>query len=216
MRPVLLWTDALIWLLVAVGIVLGTYVLRNATLRSSWHKVITRPVGMASLAVLIVFVVVGLADSVHYRLRLDNGRYDVEVLSVLDRALKSLKDQTERTYSAPLATHAQAKEAMTGRDGKQIRDYPRLLFGGVQLADPERDWGGDVGKRIAQGLGLGILSTALFALLLASMLRARWNCDTRVALARLSQPREGDPAWQALILSLAVIFILTSILARLA
>ena len=119
------------------------------------------PVGMASLVVLMVFVLVGLADSLHYRLRLDNGQYDVEVLSVLDRALKPLKDQTERTYSAPLATHAQTKEARTGPDGKQIRDYPRLLFGGIQLADPDRDWAGDVGKRVVEGVALGMLSTGV-------------------------------------------------------
>jgi peptide/nickel transport system permease protein len=216
MRPVLLWTDALIWLLVGVSVALALYVLRSPTLRSSWHKVITRPAGMASLTVLTVFVLMGLADSLHYRLRLDNGQYDVEVLSVLDRALESLKDQTERTYSAPLATRAEARETMTTRDGKQIRDYPRLLFGGVHLADPQRDWGRDVGKRLIEGLGLGLCSTALFVLLLAALLRARWHCDMAVALRHLRRPRQGDPAWRALILSLAVIFILAWMLARLA
>jgi peptide/nickel transport system permease protein len=216
MRPVLLWTDALIWLLVAVGVALAVYVLRNPTLRTSWHKVITRSMGMASLAVLTVFILAGLADSLHYRLRLDNGQYDVEVLSLLDRALKPLKEQVERTYSAPLGTHAQAREAMTGPDGKQMRDYPRLLFGGAQLADPERDWAGDVIKRIVQGLGLGLFSTVLFVLLLAWMLRSRWSCDINAALGRVGRPRRGDPAWRALIVTAAVIFILAWILARLA
>ena len=216
MRPVLLWTDGLIWLLVAIGVILGVYVLRNPTLRASWHRVITRPVGMASLAVLTVFVLVGLADSLHYRLRLDNGQYDVEVLSALDRALKPLKEQTERTYSAPLATRAEAKETMTGPDGKQIRAYPRLLFGGAQLADPERDWAGDVGKRIIQGVALGVLSTALLVLLLAWVLRARWGCDMRLALGRLRQPRQGDPAWRAFAVTAAVILIVGWVLTELA
>ncbi len=216
MRPVLLWTDALIWLLVAVGVALAVYVLRNPTLRTSWHKVITRSMGMASLAVLTVFILAGLADSLHYRLRLDNGQYDVEVLSVLDRALKPLKEQVERTYSAPLGTHAQAREAMTGPDGKQMRDYPRLLFGGAQLADPEHDWAGDVSKRIVQGLGLGVLSTALFTLLLARLRALRWKCNMRFALGRMRQSRQGDPAWRALLLTLAVIFILAWVVARLA
>ncbi len=216
MRPVLLWTDGLIWLLVGVGIILGVYVLRNPTLRTSWHKVITRSVGMASLVVLTVFVLVGLADSLHYRLRLDNGQYDVEVLSVLDRALKPLKEQTERTYSAPLATHAQSKEARTGPDGKQMRDYPRLLFGGAQLADPERDWAGDVSKRVVEGAALGLFSTALFALLLARVLAVRWNCRIRLALHRLLHPPQGDPAWRSLLVTLAVIFVLAWMVACLA
>jgi peptide/nickel transport system permease protein len=171
---------------------------------------------MASLAVLTVFVLVGLADSLHYRLRLDNGQYDVEVLSLLDQALKPLKEQVERTYSAPLGTHAQAREAMTGPDGKQMRDYPRLLFGGAQLADPARNWAADVSKRIVQGLVLGVLSTALFTLLLARLLALRWKCNMRFALGRMRQPRQGDPAWRALLVTLAVILLLAWVVARLA
>ena len=99
------------------GLALAVYVLRNPTLRASWHRVITRPMGMASLAVLTAFVLMGLADFLHYRLKLDNGQYAVEVLSVLDRALRPLKTQTERTYSAPLA--ARAVQGSQDRAGRQ-------------------------------------------------------------------------------------------------
>jgi peptide/nickel transport system permease protein len=216
MMPVILWTDALIWLLVVVGIVIAVYVLRTPTLRISWHSVITRPMGMASLVVLMAFILPGLSDSLHHRVKLDNGQYDVEVLSLLDRALKPLKEQTERTYSAPLATRAQSKEAMAGPDGKQIRDYPRLEFGGVQLADPALDWSGDITKRVIQGLGLGIFSTLLFALVLGWLLRSRWACDLKTAMQRLARPRVGDPAWRALLVTVAVLFVLVWIIARLA
>ncbi|MGO9443635.1 MAG: ABC transporter permease [Thiobacillaceae bacterium] len=216
MMPVLLWTDALIWLLVAVGIVIGVYVLRTPTLRMSWHKVITRPMGMASLVVLIVFVSLGLTDSLHYRARLDNGQYDVEVWSLLDLALKPLKEHTERTYSAPLATRAQAMEAIPGPGGTQIRDFPRLEFGGAYLVDPGRDWAGDVATRVTQGVGLGLLSAFLFAALLTGALAIRWTCDVKTAIQRIARSPAGDPSWHGFLVTVGVVLTLAWILARLA
>lgn len=216
MKIVPLWTDLLIWLLVAAGATLAFYVLRTPTLRTSWHKVITRPMGMASLVVLAAFILVGLSDSLHYRNKLDNGQYDVEVLSLLDRMLRPLKDQTERTYSAPLATHAQTKEMMTGPDGRQIRDYPRLQFGGAHLADTERDWAGDVTKRGVEGIVLGVLSALVFGGALAWLQSVRWSCNFTNAIQRLIHPRRGDPSWRTLLVTVAILFVLAWILARLA
>jgi peptide/nickel transport system permease protein len=105
-QPVFLWTDILVWLLVLACLAFGWTIARTPALRASWHAVLARPMGMASLIVLTVFVFIGLADSLHYRARLDNGQLDVEVRSVLDKALGSLNERIERTYSAPLATHA--------------------------------------------------------------------------------------------------------------
>ena len=133
-QPLFLWTDVLVWLLVLACLAFGSTVARTSALRTSWHAVLARPMGMASLTVLAVFVLIGLADSLHYRARLDNGQLDVEVKSVLDKALGSLNERTERTYSAPLATHAQAKETIEKPDGRQVRETPRLRHGGAHLA----------------------------------------------------------------------------------
>jgi peptide/nickel transport system permease protein len=75
---------------------------------------------MAAATVLGVFVLVGLLDSLHYRARLDAKpgepvRYAVEVNSALDALLADLRQRGEKTYSAPLATHLYAKEAMGTR-----------------------------------------------------------------------------------------------------
>ena len=116
-QPVLLWTDALVFLLLAIvagGIVAAR---RNPQLRESWHRVTDSRAAMASAAFLLAFLVVGLLDCLHYRPKLADAKpgaaqYAVEVLSALDAVASGLRQRTEKTYSAPLATHAYAKETM--------------------------------------------------------------------------------------------------------
>ena len=72
MMPVVLWTDALIFLLTAVVVVFVIYARRKPHLRAPWYRVFTGRIAAASVVVLLAFVVTGLLDSVHFRLRLDN------------------------------------------------------------------------------------------------------------------------------------------------
>ncbi len=214
--PVMLSTDLLVWLLVLACSAFAWHILRTPMLRASWHRVLARPMGMASMVVLIMFVLTGLADSLHYRERLDNGQLDVEVRSVLDRALAPLLAQTERTYSAPLATHSQARETVEKPDGSQMRERPRLQFGGAHLADPENDWAGDVLARTLVGLGLGVLAGLLFAAVLAAWMARRWQCGFKAALVRLWRPRHGDLAWRSLLVTFALLLLVAGVTASLA
>ena len=66
-QPVLLWTDALLFLLVALALLAGRRARAQAPLRAAWRKVGRRPTGMAAATVLLAFLVVGLVDSLHYR-----------------------------------------------------------------------------------------------------------------------------------------------------
>ena len=215
-QPVILWTDALVWLLVLAIAGFAWHIARTPALRASWHNVLMRPMGVSSLVVLAAFVLVGLADSLHYRERLAGGQLDVEVKSVLDRVLAPLTAQTERTYSAPLATHSQSRETIEKPDGSTVRETPRLQFGGAHLADPDRDWPGDVLARITAGLGLGLLAGMLFAALLVAMLARVWRCGFASALARLWRPRQNDLAWRSLIVTLALLLLVTGAAASLA
>ncbi len=215
-QPLILWTDALVWLLVLACAGFAWHIARTPVLRASWHEVLVRPMGMASLAVLSVFVLVGLADSLHYRERLDDGRLSVEVKSVLDRALAPLTAHSERTYSAPLATHAQSMETIEKPDGSTVREAPRLQFGGAHLADPDRDRPGDVLARVAAGLGLGLLAGLLFTVLLALMLARVWRCGLAPALARMWRPRQNDLAWRSLVVALALLLLAAGVVASLA
>ena len=58
--------------------------------------------------------------------------------------VSDLRSQTEKTYSAPLAVYLYAKESMETPDGKILRDYPRLKYGGVHLTDPQNSHVSDV------------------------------------------------------------------------
>ncbi len=167
--PVLLWSDVLIWLLVLAGAVLGALSWRNPPLRAAWRRVGRSRPGMASATVLLAFVLVGLLDSLHYRPRLENAdpnqpvAYAIEVLSALDAIAAPLRIRNEKTYSAPLATRAYAKESIEVReaDGRVLttRDFPRLKFGGVHLGADEARRDSDVLRKVllAEVLGLGLL-----------------------------------------------------------
>ncbi len=166
--PVILWSDALVFLLLAAGISCAWYVRRHEHLLLPWQRVAQNPTAMVSLLVLSLFLLVGLLDTLHYRILLpenDNGQkvYSPEVLSVFDKLLAPLRTHTEKTYSAPLAMILYAKENISEANGLVSREYPRLRYGGAHLSGPQqRD--GDVLKRGLSGALAGLLAGLLIAL----------------------------------------------------
>ncbi|MDP2809436.1 MAG: ABC transporter permease [Rhodocyclaceae bacterium] len=174
MKPVVLWSDALFFLLIA-AVAGGAWWARGQEhLRLAWARVGGSRVGMGAAAVLAVFFAIGLLDSLHYRERLpDSGQsqspqhgaqhsaqYSIEVLSALDALLLPLKTRTEKTYSAPLATHLYAKETL--EDGG--RGFPRLKHPGAHPLGTDKV-GQDVLylslKSIRTGLLIGTLTTLI-------------------------------------------------------
>jgi peptide/nickel transport system permease protein len=163
--PVILWSDALVFLLLAAGIVSAWYVRQREHLLLPWRRVAQSATAMLSLLVLSLFLLIGLLDTLHYRVALpekNNGEtvYSPEVLSVFDKLVTPLRTQTEKTYSAPLAMTLYAKESSTDAQGTVVRDYPRLRYGGVHLTamqSRERDvlWRGLTGALV--GLVAGLL-----------------------------------------------------------
>jgi len=164
-KPVLLWSDALILLLlvlVAAGVWLAR---RNETVREPLRRVMAGGMGASTALILAVYAAIGLLDSMHYVERLPDvpgqtAQYSGEVRSALDALLAPLRDQVEKTYSAPFATYLYAKETMAGPDGREVRDYPRLQYGGAHLADVERDFWPDLAARGGAGLAGGLLAWA--------------------------------------------------------
>jgi len=140
--PVILWTDALIFALLGVVLALVWFIRRHPHLRAPWRSVARRPMTVGAALVLVVFVFIGLLDSLHYREKLSDSlpghpQYSVEVLSAFDALVGRLRTQQEKTYSAPLALRLYAKEFIE-RDGMTVRDYPRLKYGGAHLKRPMR------------------------------------------------------------------------------
>jgi peptide/nickel transport system permease protein len=69
-RLVVLWTDALVFVLLAAVCALAVAVWRSPLQRQSWRGVFESAAGAASAVVLAVFLVIGLLDSLHFRLAL--------------------------------------------------------------------------------------------------------------------------------------------------
>ncbi len=174
--PFILATDALVWLLVVVAAGYALYCRRHVHLAVPWRRVFQSPAAMASTVVLAAFLAVGLLDSLHFRPQLEQKAgepkaYATEVLSLLDLGLSHLRGRGEKTYSAPLATRSYAKEQVELPDGKQMRDFPRLRFGGAHLKD-EGDRDADVVKRTLGGFAVSIFFV-LLTLLAVKKLNAK-------------------------------------------
>ncbi len=147
--PVLLWSDLLIYTLIAsVGLFLWQ-LRKNPQAKKRWSGVFSSKVGMASFIVILFYILISLLDSLHFREslpRLENSShqevaYSSDVKSVLDKVLIRLNSRNESTYSAPFSLHSFAKENMTDANGSVYRDYPRLKNGGSHLNDAdERAW----------------------------------------------------------------------------
>jgi peptide/nickel transport system permease protein len=160
--PVILWTDLLLFALIAAAIGAGLYVRRQPHLLAGWRQVMGNGAAMASATVLAVFIVIGVLDSLHFRAPLEGGkgkapRYAVEVQSLFDVLVGGLRLRTEKTYSAPLDAYLFARESVERPDGTQSREFPRLKHGGAHLADPTREAGADLVHRVMSGLALAVL-----------------------------------------------------------
>ncbi len=156
-KPVLLWSDLLFFLLIAATFAGGWLAARTEHLRLAWRRVGRSRVAMAAATLLAAFLLVGVLDSLHYRERLpgDGENYAVEVRSALDALLTGLRTRQERTYSAPLATHLFAKESLEGDQG---RDFPRLKHGGAHLGADTAGHGADLLAKTVQGMGVGVVA----------------------------------------------------------
>ena len=180
-KIVLLWTDAALWLLVLALAAYIWTVLRKPALSASWRKVFSDGPALASSVILVLCMVITLLDSVHYRAVLPPAAgtaagavaYDTRTRSLLDALLRSLSDARETTYSRPLAYRSFTKESLEV-DGRIARVAPRLLHGGVHLAQPEVQWAGDIALRVVLGLLFGLaVATGIAALNIAAVARSQ-------------------------------------------
>ncbi len=216
--PVILWTDALIFALLAGALALVWFIRRHEHLRAPWRMVAQRPMAMGAALVLGVFVVIGLLDSLHYRERLadsppDAPQYSVEVLSVFDALVSGLRTRQEKTYSAPLAMQLYAKEFVQ-RDGATVRDYPRLKYGGAHLAHADERLP-DIARRTLAGAMQGVLASLLLLGLLAAW--QAWRTRTSLG-AWLTAWGTGRLDWpgRTVVLIVALMLMLGGVIVQLA
>jgi peptide/nickel transport system permease protein len=206
-QPVLLWSDVLLFVLISVIVALTLWARRQDALRAAWWRVAKNGVAMAAATVLAAFVLVGLLDSLHYRARLPEqpgttARYSVEVTSVLDALLSDWRLRTEKTYSAPLATHLLAREAL---ENSTQREFPRLKHGGAHLGEDLSGHEFDIAVRLSRGVAGGLV----IWLLLATMVRQTTGLEfTAVLKVGAGDTAKGVATGAILITLLAILLLL--------
>jgi peptide/nickel transport system permease protein len=162
-------------------------------------------------------VSIGLLDSIHFHPKqegLAEQSHSNAVLSLFDLLVEPLRLRSEKTYSAPLATHLYTKENMELPDGRVIRGYPRLQYGGAHLQDPEKDRSLDLLLTAAWGALQGLLAWLALALLLF------WRLSKKHpgGIARQAQSvvkRQTEVPWSAALWVLGVLLILGFVAANL-
>jgi peptide/nickel transport system permease protein len=214
-KPVVLWTDLLLFVLVGVAAVAAWYASGREHLRAPWRYVRRQPLGMAALVILCAYAAIGLVDSVHFRLPLppsdtpvavDRVDYSTEVASLLDTLVRPLKQRGEKTYSAPFATHLYAKETVERPDGTQTRDFPRLRYGGAHLADPAADRGQDIAATALTGLAQGLFVWLLIVGVVVTWQARRARLGWSAMGARVVQGRTDTP-WRVILATLGVLIV---------
>lgn len=213
--PTVLWTDGLIYLLVFSIVLFARYARSHEHLRAPWRQVKQRRLGMMSLVILLAFTVLGLLDSVHFKVESpgENGQPATtsgEVLSLLDIIATPLRAHDEKTYSAPFATHAYVKEMIQHEDGTQTREYPRLKFGGAHLENPQTDRSADIVGNVLSGITAG----AAFVLLLVAALTQYVGYKNQIPFGlMLKRILRGDTEtpWHLILATLAVIILITAV-----
>ena len=218
--PVVLLTDALIYLLLVLALGFGVYASGHEHLREPWGRVGRSAVGVSALVVLGFYVVIGLLDTVHFHPKEEQAEsgevvYSPEVLSLLDLWLAPLRERQEKTYSAPFATHLYAKESMELPDGRVVRDYPRLQWGGSHLEDPREDKARDIVLTSVRGLILGLICWLLAAASLVLLLARRSRKGFKETLEAVRAGRTAVP-WRAALVTLGIMLVLSFIAGELA
>jgi len=239
--PVILATDALIFLLVVVALGYGLYASQHEHLRAPWRSVARSRVGVAALVVIGCYVLIGLLDSLHFHPRIApvaasapaaattagstelatgedappvQARYSTQVLSLLDVLLTGLRERQEKTFSAPFANHLFVKEPIEQPDGSIVRDYPPLVHGGAHLKDPSHR-GLDIAVRTLLGIIQGLVVWGLLAagfIWLVAQARGEAFDD---GAAAIWQGRTAVP-WRVALITLAVMLVLGFVAAKLA
>lgn len=214
MQPVILWTDGFIFLMVATWIGYGAHVARHPHLAAQWRSVWSSPVAVSAWIFLLIYMAIGLLDSMHYRQRLPGAKpgqqivYAPEVISVLDAWLAPLRKRVERTYSAPLAAYAYAKETTEDGEGAMTRQFPRLTYGGAHLSDPDAERSIDI-LRIA--LQSGAMGIAIILLLFYGIRKIALPKHAQDGQAIAKKTVAQQPvAWRAAFCTLSLLIIVSS------
>ena len=129
--------------------------------------------------------------------------YSTRTLSLLDAWLAGPRESVEKTYSVPLGTHQFSKESIVV-DGKSVRDFPRLQYGGMHLKDPDAQWGADIIQRSLLGLMYGSAGALVIWFAVALVRGAR---SFGAAIQNMGEMWRGQTElpWKAILLTTSIV-----------
>ena len=163
MTLVVLWTDIMVWILVLALLAWGWTLSRSPQVKKLWHTIFRSGIAMASAIILLFYLFFTLFDSLHLRFSVPSTQstgqtveYDGEIVSLLDLLFAHSIENTERTYSAPFATHEYASSIVVDEQGVTKQVYLPLKH--VSSGD-------DILKKSLFALMTGLLISVLLIIL---------------------------------------------------
>lgn len=213
MDPVLLKTDVLFFVLLGTALAYTVYARRHQHLCAPWRQVARQPLGMAAAVILCSYLLVAILDSMHFRAALPasgagGAVYSRDLTSVFDVLVSPLRASVERTYSAPFAAEAYAKEVVELADGSNARAYPRLEHGGAHLRDPASERGADIAARLIGGFALGSVMTLIVgAIAVTTCVRSSGQAWSATALSMLRG--DGAVPWRTIVGTTGLLLLLS-------
>lgn len=209
-KPVLLWSDLLVYLLLFACVVAIIWTKKQDVWREQWFRVGQRKLGMISLVILLAFSLTGFLDSIHFKVikySRSEDSYIQTVQSLLDVILLPLGKQDEKTYSAPFSLYLSAKQT-NFEDEILTSSYPRLIYGGSHLKNPNEKAKDIISKTLA-ALAIGFfISFCIVLLLIMYMIR-------RSGLTFFEQTKQiilgkTPIAWREIVVTLSLFIIIAS------
>ena len=216
-KLVFLASDIALYILICGVAIYVWHALRTPNLRQTWRTVLHDASAMSAAVILVFFLVIAILDSFHFRPVLAAASdapagkapaYSTRTLSLLDHVLSARRESGEKTYSIPLGTHQFTKETMLV-DGKSVRDFPRLKFGGAHLSDPEAQWAGDILQRTATGVLAGLILAAILWFGIATMRARSVGGSPKESLRCIAQGSTEVPL-RAMLITATVLVLLVS------
>ena len=162
------YRNLLLIAMIAAAILLIRYAARQEYWRNAARQVRGRWLAMLSFGILSVYTLVGLLDSIRWADPVINPDgeltrneavqliYSPRRWSLLDRICRPLRENTEKTYSAPLATHLYTKSTIRQPDGRVTREHPPLQHPRLHLFGTDKV-GTDVFYRALKGVRTALI-----------------------------------------------------------
>lgn len=110
------WTDKVYLSILALGVMLLIYILKDAQNRHILYQVLRKPLAQAASIILLFFTLISIADSIHLNHQ-----------TLFDKWVSPMGQVYEKSYSEPLALRLFYSE-IEKYQGKTMQVYPLLVF----------------------------------------------------------------------------------------